>query len=301
MTSLFPPFSCVALPQRSVITVEGEERKTFLQGLISNDTARIAETQGIYALFLTPQGRFLHDMFITERNETLFIETDSEQLEGFAKKLNMYRLRAKASVATAPSWRVYAAFGADAAARFGLEGKPAGSVAVYENGWALCDPRLAEAGIRLILPDSATPPDLAPFDTYDYFRLSLGLPDSGRDLLVEKAIPLENGMDELNAIDWDKGCYMGQELTARTRYRGLVRKRLLPVRIDGPAPAADAPILLNDQEVGVMRSSQGDLGLALLRLEKVEAAQKENLSLSSETARLTPFVPDWMKLPALDA
>ncbi len=172
---------------------------------------------------------------------------------------------------------------------------------MYENGWALCDPRLAEAGIRLILPDSATPPDLAPFDTYDYFRLSLGLPDSGRDLLVEKAIPLENGMDELNAIDWDKGCYMGQELTARTRYRGLVRKRLLPVRIDGPAPAADAPILLNDQEVGVMRSSQGDLGLALLRLEKVEAAQKENLSLSSETARLTPFVPDWMKLPALDA
>ena len=104
---------------------------------------------------------------------------------------------------------------------------------------------------------------------YHRLRIALGVPDAARDLTPEKSILLENGFDELNAIDWQKGCYMGQELTARTRYRGLVRKRLLPVRIEGAAPAPGTPLMLGDQELGEMRSASADgtLGLAMVRLE----------------------------------
>jgi hypothetical protein len=116
------------------------------------------------------------------------------------------------------------------------------------------------------------------------------VPDGSRDLPVEKAILLENGFDELNAIDWDKGCYMGQELTARTRYRGLVRKRLMPVAIEGPAPEFGSALLLGDKEAGEMRSASGDIGLALVRLEALGQG-----ALTSGAARLTPSKPDWAK------
>jgi folate-binding protein YgfZ len=117
------------------------------------------------------------------------------------------------------------------------------------------------------------------------------VPDGSRDLPVEKAILLENGFDELNAIDWEKGCYMGQELTARTRYRGLVRKRLLPVAIEGQAPAPGAALLQNDKEMGEMRSAAGDLGLALIRLEALGQGP-----LTAAGATLTPRKPDWVRL-----
>ena len=125
---------------------------------------------------------------------------------------------------------------------------------------------------------------------YDRLRLSLGVPDGSRDLPVEKAILLENGFDELNAIDWNKGCYMGQELTARTRYRGLVRKRLMPVAIAGEAPAPGTPLMLGDKEAGEMRSALGDVGLAMVRLEALGQG-----ALAAGAARLSPRKPDWAK------
>src|SRR5260221_3240146 len=129
------------------------------------------------------------------------------------------------------------------------------------------DPRLAALGGRAYLPATNVPAETGTSADYDRLRITQGVPDGSRDLPVEKAILLENGFDELNAIDWDKGCYMGQELTARTRYRGLVRKRLMPVTIEGPAPAFGAPLLLGEKEAGEMRSANGELGLALIRLE----------------------------------
>ena len=108
-----------------------------------------------------------------------------------------------------------------------------GGAAAESGGVVFVDPRLAALGARAILPPDKMPAENGSAADYDRLRLSLGVPDGSRDLPVEKAILLENGFDELNAIDWDKGCYMGQELTARTRYRGLVRKRLLPVAIEG--------------------------------------------------------------------
>jgi hypothetical protein len=118
-----------------------------------------------------------------------------------------------------------------------------------------------------------------------------------RELTPEKAILLENGFEELGGIDWEKGCYMGQELTARTRYRGLVRKRLLPVDITGTAPAPGTPLMLGAVEAGEMRSAaeSGGIGLAMIRLEHLDRAKAEGLTAGSSQVR--PFVPEWMRLP----
>jgi folate-binding protein YgfZ len=128
---------------------------------------------------------------------------------------------------------------------------------------------------------------------YDLLRLSHGIPDGSRDIIIEKSFPLEVGFDELHAIDYDKGCYIGQELTARTHHRGTIRKRLFRVDIDGPLPEPGTPVRHGETEVGVMRSGLDGIGLALLRIEQVEAAAKAGEALSAGGARLTPVKPDW--------
>src|SRR5207245_3225890 len=145
-----------------------------------------------------------------------------------------------------------------ATARLDLPLEPGAAKAIGDTT-VFVDPRLAELGARAVLPRDGAAAVLAGLGfsagavaDYERRRIALGVPDGSRDLPVEKAILLENGFDELNAIDWDKGCYMGQELTARTRYRGLVRKRLMPVTIEGPAPAFGAPLLLGEKEAGEM-------------------------------------------------
>jgi folate-binding protein YgfZ len=127
---------------------------------------------------------------------------------------------------------------------------------------------------------------------YDRSRIELGLPDGSRDLEIEKSILLESGFDELAGVDWDKGCYMGQELTARTHYRALVKKRLVPVRIDGPTPAPGTPILAGGTEAGVMRSAGDGAGLALLKVEALSGIEP----LRAGPARLVPRKPFWLKL-----
>ena len=133
------------------------------------------------------------------------------------------------------------------------------------------------------------------FAAYDRLRLALGVPDGSRDLVLDKSILLEAGFDELNGVDWQKGCYIGQELTARTKYRGLIKKRLLPVTIDGSAPAPGTIVTADGREAGEMRSSRDGRGLALLRLE---TALQEKLTLVAADAVLVPSIPGWMRLEA---
>ncbi len=131
----------------------------------------------------------------------------------------------------------------------------------------------------------------APLAEYEAMRLRLGVPDGSRDLPVEKALLLESGFDELHGVDWKKGCYMGQELTARTKYRGLIKRRLFPVRIEGPLPASGAPVHRDGKEVGEIRSGQGDRALAMLQIEAVDGA------LTADGATLFPERPAWMQIP----
>jgi len=277
-------------PDRAVITVAGEDRQAFLQGLISNDTTKVSPGHAVWAALLTPQGRFLNDMFVVEDDSgTFLMETERERAPALAKKLKMYTLRSKVTVEDrSASLEVAHAYGPDAA-----------SVLPLDGAVAFADPRLSELGIRVIAPAGAAAGLLqakgfsaAPLQSYDELRLSLGVPDGSRDLIVEKALLLEHGFDELNGVDWQKGCYMGQELTARTKYRGLVRKRLFPVRLDGPLPAPGTLIERDGQEVGEIRSGLGDRALAMLRLDILQAD-----GLVAAGTRIMPETPAWMRLP----
>ncbi len=287
--------------QRGLIAISGDDRTAFLQGLVSNDVSRVSAERAVYAALLTPQGRFLHDFFIGAIGETLYLDCEASRRDDLRRRLSIYRLRSKVTLADATSdFAVALLYGTDLAAQLGLDAEP-GAARPWEGGVVYVDPRLPELGARAILPRAEAGAILARADLipgsaadYDRLRLSLGVPDGSRDLPVEKAILLENGFDELHGIDWQKGCYMGQELTARTRYRGLVRKRLLPVEIDGPLPAPGTPVMAGDKEAGEMRSGIDGLGLALLRLEHLDDADGEGLRCGG--SRLKPHRPAWADL-----
>jgi hypothetical protein len=295
-------------PDRAIIAVAGEDRQGFLQGLISNDIAKVSADRAIYATLLTAQGRFLFDLFIAEQDGRYLVDCTAPRRADLIKRLSMYRLRSKVTISDADSeWCAALLFG-DGAAESARLGGGAGSAAAFGGGIGYVDPRLPELGVRLILPRAQAQATLEALQAtddpdgaaYHRLRIKLGVPDAARDLTPEKSILLENGFDELNAIDWQKGCYMGQELTARTRYRGLVRKRLLPVRIEGAAPAPGTPLMLGDQELGEMRSASvdGTIGLAMVRLEAL--AQGASPTLRAGDAKLSPDIPGWMRLPDLD-
>jgi folate-binding protein YgfZ len=264
------------LPDRAVLEISGEDRVAFLQGLISNDVTKARPDQALWAALLTPQGKWLADFFVIATPDALLLDVEAAQLAMLIQRLSRFRLRAKVALRDASAdWCVHAAWG---------EGAP-------PEGLAARDPRLLEAGWRVLapggLPASASPAD------YDAHRIGLGLPDGSKDMESEKSVLLEGGFDELNGISWTKGCYMGQELTARTRYRGLLKRRLVLVAIEGPAPERGTPILTpHGAEAGEMRSSQGAQGLALLRLECLDKG-----ALMAGEARVTPQPPPWMKLP----
>lgn len=260
-----------SLPARAVLAVSGPDRVSFLQGLVSNDVAAAAPGHAVWAALLTPQGKWLADFFIGSDGERLLLDCERAQLPMLQQRLTRYRLRSKVALQEA-ELPVYAAW----------DGEP------VLPGIAARDPRLPEAGWRVLTADSVGVN--ASEDDWDAHRLSLGLPDGSRDLEAEKSILLEAGFDELNGVSWTKGCYMGQELTARTRYRGLVKRRLVPVRIDGPPPPPGAPLLRDGRELGTMRSARNQLGMAVVRLEALESA------LISGATTVTPVVPGWMRL-----
>jgi folate-binding protein YgfZ len=278
-------------PHRSVIAVGGPDRVDFLQGLISNDTTKVSPGHAIWAALLTPQGRFLNDMFVADGgNDTLLLETERERAAALAKKLSLYKLRSKVTVEDrGATLEVAVAYGPDAATTLPIDG-----------AIAFVDPRLSELGIRVIAPAGTAATLLqargfsaAPLQSYDELRVGLGVPDGSRDLVVDKALLLENGFDELNGVDWQKGCYMGQELTARTKYRALIRKRLFPVRIEGALPASGAAILKDGQEVGELRSGVGQRALAMLQTDAARSGAK----LFADGAEVIPEIPAWMRLP----
>jgi tRNA-modifying protein YgfZ len=263
------------LPHRAVLTVTGADRVTFLNGLVSNDVALAAPGTAVWAALLTPQGKYLADFFILATADSLFLDCQANQRDMLAQKLTRHRLRA--NVAIAPTdHAVHAAWGEPPA-------PPAAAVAAP-------DPRLPSAGWRVLTTTPLTANATA--QDYTHHRLTLGLPDGTSDMEPDKSVLLEGGFDELAGISWTKGCYLGQELTARTRYRGLLKRRLLPVSAEAPLPAPGTPILAGTRDVGVLRSVLGTKGLALLRLDALDG------NLSADGVALSVRVPAWVHLPA---
>lgn len=285
---------------RALIRIEGPDARPFLQGIVSNDVNKVSPARAIYAALLTPQGKYLHDFFIAELGGALVIDCEAARRDDLLRRLSRFKLRSKVSLAPGPEgFGVALMHGSGAISRLGLPAER-GSARALAGGVVFADPRLVEAGARGVLPaaarDALASREFAPGTAaaYEALRLELGLPDGSRDLEIEKSILLESGFDELAGVDWDKGCYMGQELTARTHYRALIKKRLVPVRIEGPTPEPGTPVAAGGSEVGVMRSAQDGAGLALLKIEAIEGGA----ALAAGPARIAPRKPFWLKLSA---
>lgn len=262
-----------ALSDRGVVRITGEDRGVFLQGLVSNDVEAVAPGQAVWAALLTPQGKWLADFFVLTDGEALLLDAERAQVPMLVQRLSRYRLRMKVALAPDESMQVYV----------GWDGAP------DAGGVIAPDPRLDGFAWR-ILTTSALSVNATAAD-WDRHRLAHGIPDGSRDLESDKTVLLEAGFDELNGVSWTKGCYMGQELTARTRYRGLLKRRVVPVEIDGKLPAPGTPVFRDGAEIGTMRSGLDHTGLAVLRLDSLDA------NLTCGEARLTPRIPTWMRLP----
>jgi folate-binding protein YgfZ len=269
------------LSDRGVIEVAGEDRVGFLQGLVSNDVAQAAPGLAVWAALLTPQGKFVADFFILSDGSRLLLDCERSQVPMLVQRLSRFRLRSKATIRNlGDELHVHVAW----------------DTAPNLTGTAIAarDPRLPEAGWRILSPSPLRPTDPAidaTAEDWDRHRLWLGLPDGTCDLEPEKTVLLEAGFDELHGVSWTKGCYMGQELTARTRYRGLIKRRLVPVTVEGPLPAPGTPVLRNGVEVGTMRSGRDGIGLAQVRLEALDGP------LACGEATLTARLLPWMRLP----
>ena len=292
----------VLLPERGVLALSGPEAASFLQGLVSSDLDRINGGQAGYGALLTPQGKFLFDFLILRAGDTVLLDTERARLGQLLQRLTMYRLRSKVELEDASArYAVAAVLGDGAAEAFELADRP-GACRPLGEGLVLVDPRLTRLGVRVLLAPDRIEGTLAELglarlepDAYERWRLTLGVPDGSRDLVVERSTLLESGFEELNGVDFAKGCFVGQELTARMHYRGLVRKRLLPVVLKGPSPEPGTIIRLGELEAGEMRSSVDGQGLALLRLDRIAAAEQTGTALSAGKTEVRPVKPDWVR------
>jgi folate-binding protein YgfZ len=288
------------LADRGVLALRGGDARSFLQGLISNDVSQVHEDRAAYGALLTPQGKFLFEFFIAQEGAQLLLETERTRLEQLQRRLLMYRLRSKVDIEDVSArFAVAALIGDDVPARLDLPERP-GAARTLEHGLAFIDPRLARLGARALLSSDMAAAMLADLGfeevdpaAYERLRLTLGVPDGSRDLVVEKSTLLESGFEELNGVDFAKGCFVGQELTARMKYRGLVRKRLMPVTFTGAPPPPGTIIRLGEREAGEMRSGIDGQGLALLRLEQVEKAKAERMPLMAGDKEVLPVAPAW--------
>lgn len=289
----------IELKNRGVLSVSGPDARKFLQGLISNDVEKVTPERAIHAAFLTAQGKYLFDFMIAEVGGALLLDCEADRLADFQKRLKLYKLRSDVTVEdVSAKFTVLAITGDDVSGALGIDAE-AGVAKTVEGGAIFTDPRHAGLGARAIvgtenLTDFIAASGLTEgtLDAYDLARIKLGVPDGSRDMQLEKTILLEAGFDELNGVDWKKGCYMGQELTARTKYRGLVKRRLMPVRIlDGDMPAPGTPVMRDEREVGEIRSGAGTMALAMLRVNVLEDLEHAVLSAGGST--LLPEKPDW--------
>lgn len=290
---------------RGVLAVDGVDARTFLQGLVSADVLAATTEQAKWAALLTPQGKFLFDMMMVGADDGLLLDCERERRTVLLRKLSMFRLRSDVALTDrSDDLAVALVWGADALKALELPDQP-GAARPWQDGVAFVDPRLTAAGARVIAAPDALADGLAAAgltagdrDAWEGLRISLGVPDGSRDMETEKAILLENGFDELGGIAWDKGCWMGQELTARTKYRGLVKKRLIPAHVNGTQPATGTPVEREGRVVGEVRSGVGGTVLALVRLDALTTEDEASQPLTAGDAQLQPIWPDWLSRPS---
>lgn len=278
----------VKLQDRAILRISGADNRKLLQGLITNNIEKINDTTGIFAALLTPQGKFLHDFFLIADGDDLLMDVLEDRLPDLLKRLKMYRLRAKVEFTDESDiWQVITSYDDMAASN-----EP-GEVVTLDQGWQLTDPRLPAIGYRYILKRDAAIPegDIASLADWQQHLVSIGIPSARTDVIIDKTLMLEAGYEELNAIDFRKGCYVGQEITARSKYRANIRKRLLRVVAEQDLPA-EGVITADGKHAGDLRTIVGKQAIAFMRLEYMHA---DNLEIDGLALRAEK--PDWVIIP----
>jgi folate-binding protein YgfZ len=280
------------LSDRGVVKVAGEDARKFLNGLITVDMGKVAPGTPGFAALLTPQGKIIVDFIIAETEPGDgggFLLDCPRVLAGtLVEKLNFYRLRAKV-------------IAEDLSEALGILAAWDGSGAV-EYGLCYPDPRLPALGLRVMLPpylaDAAASDlhaQLVPASAYEAHRIALGVPRGGFDFTYGEAFPHETDMDQLNGVDFAKGCYVGQEVVSRVEHRSIARSRVVPVMFDEFAPEPGTPVTAGEKSVGTMGSSAAGRGLALLRLDRVADAMTAGLPVLAGGIPIRPIRPDWAR------
>jgi tRNA-modifying protein YgfZ len=286
------------LPDRGVVKVAGDGARNFLQGLVTADVLKMTAGAACFCALLTPQGKIIADFIVTEAPAKdgggFFLDIPRTLGSTLVGKLNLYKLRAKVIIEDLSEvLGVLAAWEGPGLTKFGL---------------CYADPRLPALGQRVMLPPhlataaaaelGATLVDAGEYETY---RIALGIPRGGLDFTYGDAFPHEADMDQLAGVDFDKGCYVGQEVVSRMEHRGTARTRALPIRYDGAAPQAGTAITAGDRRIGTMGSSAAGRGLALLRLDRVADALSHGERLSAGGVAIHPVKPDWARFGFPDA
>jgi len=272
-----------------VVKVSGIDARDFLNGLVTTDVTLLRPGLGRFGALLTPQGKITTDFLITEvpsgHGGGFLIDCPRALAQGLADKLGFYKLRAKVTIENlSDSLGVLAAWDGDPALKPDL---------------AFADPRSAALGWRILVPDELAQKaadligaEMVDSAAYDAHRIASGVPRGGLDFIYGDAFPHETNMDRLHGVDFDKGCYVGQEVVSRMQHRGTARTRTVRIILDGPAPEPGAAILAGDKSVGTMGSAAGQSGLALIRIDRVADALDAAIPLTSGGLAIRLAEPD---------
>jgi folate-binding protein YgfZ len=269
------------LTNRGVVAVGGPDAAAFLDNLFTSDASKAGEGRAVYGGLLTPQGKILFDFIVFADGGRYLFDIDRSLVADFVKRLGFYKLRAKVEIADLSSERIVAAAWGDDAAPI-LDGPVAP------------DPRNPALGFRAIVPPGADmAPDYSEATEADYHahRVALAIPEGGIDFAYGDAFPHDAAMDQFHGIDFKKGCYIGQEVVSRMEHRGTARRR--PVAVRGAALTPGAPVTAGDMPLGAIGSAHGDLGVALVRLDRARDAMDAGVPLMAAGAPVELALPAW--------
>ena len=283
------------LPDRGVVKIAGEDARNFLNGLVTTDVDRLKPGLGRFGALLTPQGKIIVDFLITEapagHGGGFLIDCPKALAESLATKLKFYKLRAKVTVENLSD---------DLGVLAAWDGQPAA-----QPDLAFADPRNKALGFRILIPEDLKKKlsdligaELVDATDYEAHRIALGVPRGGLDFMYSDAFPHETNMDRLAGVDFDKGCYVGQEVVSRMQHRGTARTRSVKVLLDGASPEAGATILAGDKPVGTIGSTSGGKGIALVRIDRVAEALDAGQPLIAGGLALKLAEPDVVRIPA---
>ncbi|ARO29468.1 glycine-cleavage system T protein [Rhizobium sp. NXC14] len=267
----------VFLKDRSLLSVGGADAQSFLQNLITTDIVSLAPDEARPGALLTPQGKILFDFMVWRDCDGYLIETDAAQLEGLAKRLTMYRLRAAVTLTPQPENGITVCWGEDADRIGGVR-----------------DSRFAKAGVPLRRRAGKHGHD-AP-SLYESLRIRHGIVTSGSDFALQDAFPHDVLMDLNGGLSFKKGCYVGQEVVSRMQHRGTARRRVVTVSAATALPLAGTAITAAGKPVGTLGSVEGGSGLAIVRIDRAGAAMAEGTPLLAGQTPVSLALPQWSGL-----